>query len=205
MTSPYTPANNSPYKRKKHANVSDRRQLAYEQGDVYGRERDQGDAATDEYLGQALDFDASEGLNDYARGAYATISDQLGEELKRLRGSAVGAGRLDTGFYDEDRGELVRSTQRDFSNALAQQALNAQGQQLRNAEGLASFGQGQQRDANDLLTSRREELENAYREEQERKRKGGLGGFLGGVVGSVVPGIGSAIGGALGSKIGGLF
>lgn len=206
MTTPYT---SSPYYKRGYGNFRDRQGLAATQGRVMDDERNQGNVATGNYLDYATNFDASKGLNDFAKGAYGTISEQLDKRLKDLTGSAVGAGRLNTGFFDEDQGEVVRGAQRDFSNAIASQAVNAQGQQLQNAEGLASFGQGQQRDANDLLTSRREELENAYREEQARKRKSGFGGFiggaLGGIAGSAIPAIGTAIGGALGKKVGGLF
>ncbi len=181
-------------------------QLDTEQG--YGRR------ASDAYLDRATNFDASGALKEYARGAWGSISEALGQQLRDLSGRAVGAGRFDSGFYDEDQGYLVNNATRQFSNALSSQAVNALGLQQRNTEGLGSFGSRARENAFDMTAEQRAFEENAYREEQARKRRrragigsaigtalgAGAGLFLGGPAGV---GPGATLGGGLGGAIAG--
>lgn len=174
------------------------------------REGAYGEQATDAYLDAATNFDASQALNQYARGAWGSISEALGDQLRDLSGSAVGAGRFDSGFYDEDQGTLVNRATSQFSNAVSQQAMNALAAQQRNTESLGAFGTRRAENELDLTAAQREEEENAFREEQARKRKrrGGIGSAIGGLLGAAggffVGGPGGAAAGAkLGSGLGG--
>ena len=158
------------------------------------------------------DFDPSKALNEYARGAWGEILTGEGgikDQLRDLRGQAVGAGRLDTGFFDEDQGAVIRRGMSTFGNQLAQQSMNATALMQRNNQALYGIGAEQQGVSMDALASRREEMINARREQQERRRKrkrgiaGAIGGVLGGVGGFLVGGpAGAAAGYKIGSGIG---
>lgn len=169
-----------------------------------------GKTASDAYLDRATNFDASESLNTYARGAWGSISDALGHQLSDLKGSAVGAGRFDSGFFDEDSGEVVNRATDQFSNAIARESMNALSAEQRNTESLAGFGSRRSENASDMIGQRYEMEENAAREEAERKRRrrsgigSAIGGVLGGVGGFLVGGpAGAGAGVKLGSGLGG--
>ncbi len=173
---------------------------------------DQGDQATSTYLDRASNFDASKALNTWAQGAYGSISSALDQRLKGLAGQAVGAGRLNTGFYDEDQGTLVRGAQQDFSNALASQALGAASLQSSSDRALGQFGQEQTEFGTDVAQSRREEMINAEREAQARARarKRGIGQLIVGGLGAAAGGLaggwaGASAGWKLGTQVGGGF
>jgi hypothetical protein len=172
----------------------------------------QGAEATGSYLDRAENFDASKALNTWAQGAYGNISTALTKRLQDLSGSAVGAGRLNTGFFDEDQGTVIRGAQQDFSNALAGQALGAAQLQSSSDRSLGEFGQGQQQTGLDVAASRREEMINAEREAQARARarKRGIGSLIGGVVGAGAGALSGSPGGAMagwniGRSVGGGF
>ncbi|HJX76243.1 MAG TPA: hypothetical protein VJ247_07780 [Gaiella sp.] len=200
------------YTRKRApVNFNDRGALATEEGNQYNDAAGYADRGNEAFLDQATNFDANKSLNDYARGAFANVSAGLDQTLAKLKGGAVAAGRADSGFFDQDSGDVVRNVMSDFSNNLATHALDAAGLQQQNTAALGQFGQSQQGTATDLLTARREELENKAREEEAAKKKkrsgigGAIGGVLGGVAGSIIPGVGTALGAGLGSAIGKMF
>jgi len=188
-----------------------RDEAALAEDNQQGFEQGQGNAATTGYMTRAQNFDASKAVNQYAQGAWGSISSALGQQLNTLKSQAAGAGRLDTGYFDVDQGRLVRSALDDFSNRVSQQAVAATGLDLRNTEDLGNFGQRSTEDANDLLTSRRQEMENAYRESEARKRsrRAGIGSAIGGILGAGAgalfgaPQIGYGIGSALGGSVAG--
>lgn len=176
------------------------------------RERGYGNAASDAYLSRATNFDASASLNQYAKGAYNTISTGLKQTLGNLSGSAVGAGRFDSGFYDEDQGVVINNATQQLNDSIAQQSVAAAGLQQQNDAGLGQFGQRYTEDANDLLMSRSEQVQNDAREaaERARRKKRGIGSAIGAVVGGVggffAGGPKGAVGGAkAGAQIGGGF
>lgn len=165
-----------------------------------------GERATQDYLGAAENFDASKALNKYATGAWGSISTALGNQLDDLSGQAVGAGRFDSGFFDQDKGVVVNRALSQFSNDIAGQSMNAAGLQQRNTESLGSFANDRTTMGNDLLTARSEQVQNDAREEAERKRrkKGGLLSGIGTAIGYGLGGpVGGMVGGAIGSYAGG--
>lgn len=172
-----------------------------------------GKTASDAYLSRAQNFDASSALNKYSQGAWGSISSALGDQLTAETGKAVGAGRFDSGFFDEDKGVVINRATQQLSDSIAQQSLNAASLDQRNTESLGSFGSERAGRATDLLLSRSEQVQNDAREEAERKRKsrggiaGAIGSVVGGIAGSAIPGLGniagSQLGGALGGYIGG--
>lgn len=175
-------------------------------------ERGMANTANNAYLDQATHFDASAALDKYATGAYNTISQGLKQSLSDLGGSAVGAGRFDSGFYDEDQGVVINRATGQLNDAIAGQAMSAASLQQQNTAGLGRYGLEQQGDANDLLAARSEQVQNDAREaaERARKRKRGIGAAIGGLVGGVggflAGGPAGAVGGAkAGASIGGGF
>lgn len=132
-------------------------------------------AGQDNAINDDLNYDASASLDKYARGAYASVSDGLKRTLADTRGRAVGAGRFDSGYLDENQGEVIRQTQNDFTNNLATHALDAE-QMTQNVR-----GRGQ-----DLLLSRSEQVQNDQREQDamRRRKRAGIGSAIGGVLGA---------------------
>lgn len=75
-------------------------------------------------------YDPSAYGQEFAQGAYGDFKNRLGDELDTLEKGSVGAGRLRTGFFDEDQGGVVTRVGADFSNRLAQAATEFSGQRL---------------------------------------------------------------------------
>lgn len=76
------------------------------------------------------DFDPSAFGKEYAQGAYGEFQNNLGDELDTLSNQAAAGGRLNTGYFDKDRGGVVTRLGSDFSNKLAQAATVFSGQRL---------------------------------------------------------------------------
>lgn len=187
---------------------SDPAYLTGQQEAMQGAFGAQGKTATENYLARALAFDPTQAINTYATGAWGAAKEGMDEELANIAGSAAG-GRINTGFFDIDRGNVYRKTLANFGNNIAQTAVQGAQLQLSNNNALGTFGQEQQNRYTDLLMSRRQEIENAAREEAARKRqKRGrfaslLGTGLGMIAGSALPGVGTALGARIGGMIGG--
>lgn len=157
-------------------------------GNAYNEEAGYGSDATQTYLDRAKNFNAADALNNYAQGAWGSVSEGLKKMLADQEGAAVGAGRFNTGYLDQDKGTVIRDVTRDFTNNIAQQSLNAAGLQERNDQGLGQFGQNAAQDANDMLTGQREFVYNqdVQADALKRKRRAGIGGLLGGALGAGV-------------------
>lgn len=200
-----------PYKNPQDNSWNEGGQLINRQAEFGNQAQGQGGAANSAYLDRSLKFNAGESINRYAQGAWNQAKVGFDKNLTALRGNQVAGGRLDTGFNDEDTGQLYRSTVGDFSDKVAQTAVQGAGLDLENNRGLAQFGDNQQQQYADMLMSRREEVTNNDREKGERKRKkrrgiaGAIGAGLGAAVGSFIPGVGTAIGAQVGGAIGGGF
>lgn len=145
--------------------------LAAAWDDLTANQGGYGDAATQAYLSRAGSFDPTTAINTYARGAWDQASTGMRDELRKLKGSAVGSGRLNTGFFDEDQGEVYKNTVADFNNRIAQTAVTGAGMQLQNNAGLANFASDRTNMFADLLASRREQVENDARAAAAAKKK----------------------------------
>jgi hypothetical protein len=176
--------------------------------DQYGTEAGYGSDASSAYLARAKAFDPSAAIQQYAQGAWGSISEGLKRSIADQRGAEVGAGRFDSGFNDEDTGGVYRTATNQLANSIAQQAVTASGQTLQNNSQLAQFGESTTQDANDLLASEREFQANQA--EQKKKNKGAKGSAIGGALGTAAERVlrrpvGAGIGGSIGSALGGLF
>lgn len=163
------------------------------------------------YLQQATQFNPTQAVKDYSTAAYDATSQNIRDQLNTLAGDDVNQGRINTGFYDEDRGQVVNRNLADYNSKVANAAYSATGYQLANQQGLASNAENQENTYMSTLRGNQQ-----YQEEQAadaadraRKKKSGIGsligGVLGGTIGSIVPGLGTATGATLGAGLGGGF
>ncbi len=181
-----------------------RRENTQRSQDELRRSQQLGGQAENEFFQRSLNFDAQAAAETSARGIAGSLSGQLGRNLELARGQAVGSGRLDTGFFDEDRGRIFEDFNERLTNAIAQQALQAQSLNLQNLGNIGNFGANVSNRFVNLLGG---SLDRATAEENARKQQGGglFGKLLGGVLGAAAPGVGSSIGAAIGGGISGLF
>jgi len=160
-----------------------------------------------DYEKRARGFNAGQSVNDYAQGAWSNITDSVGglkDILTKLKGSAVGAGRLDTGFYDEDQGQVVNRAMESLNADIAQQSVAATGLDLRNQEDLGSWAEGKRNTYLDLLSGA---TDRATADDNARRARrsgfwGAIGTAAGAAAGSIVPGLGTVAGAKLGNTIG---
>jgi len=158
-----------------------------------------GQAAESEFFRRSTEFDPQAAAEESAGGIAESLSRQLGRNLEFAQGQAVGGGRLDTGFFDEDRGYLFEDFNERLASAVASQALQAQQLNLANIQGIGRFGESVSNRFVNLLGG---SLDRAQAEENAAKQGGGLfGKILGGIGGLVLPGVGSAVGEWVGNKV----
>lgn len=138
------------------------------------------------YIDRAKSFDPSKALDDYARGAFGQVSQNISDQLRDLTGRAVGSGRLNTGFFDEDQGEVVNRNLSDFNNQLLSHALDAESMGLQNLQSLGSYAANKQNTYYDLLSGGmdRETAEENARRQREASLFGGLAQLAGTYIGS---------------------
>jgi len=153
-----------------------------------------------DYLGRARTYDPQASFERTAGAMWGDVREDLGEDLRDLRGASVGAGRLDTGFYDEDQGYLIDKATEEFQRSLAREALGTESLRLRNIEDLGQYAMGASNRYLDLMTGG---LDRAEAEEEAKRRKGSFWGRLGrglagGIGGFVTGGPAGAAAGAVG-------
>lgn len=152
----------------------------------------QSTAASGQYAKDNASFDPSAAFQTYAKGAEGDFNTQLGQQLKTLSGSAVGQGRFDSGFYDEDQGQVVRNVASDFNNKIQQGALTASGQRLSQIGQEGQYAQGEQGMYGDLLSGQLDR-ETAANNAKKQQRSDFWGGLIGGA---------AKVGAAAASKVG---
>lgn len=169
------------------------------------------DTAENTYLTQATNFNPTGAVRDYATAAYDATSQNIRDQLAKLAGDDVSQGRINTGFYDEDRGEVMNRNLADYNSKVAQAAYNATGYQLENQQGLAANAENQSQTSLSILRGNQQDMEQqaeakAARARQKKKGIGSLiGTALGGAVGSIIPGVGTMAGASIGAGLGGGF
>ncbi|KKN26115.1 hypothetical protein LCGC14_0877970 [marine sediment metagenome] len=146
------------------------------------------DQAQDFYLEGATNFDPTASVERYGQAAYRGFERNLGRKMETLRGSAVGAGRLDTGFQTEDEDRVVTDLGERYHDSLARQSLGATALEQRNLEGVGAYGAGQQNSYLDLISG---QLDRETAEKNAKKK------LIGDVLGSLF-GAGGRIAGGLG-------
>lgn len=104
------------------------------------------------YAGDNAGFDPEAAFRTSAQGAYGTFATQLGQTLRNLGGKAVAAGRFDSGFYDQDQGQVIRDVSSDFTNNLNTRALDAAGMRLSQIGQEGNYALQQSGQYDDLLS-----------------------------------------------------
>lgn len=166
------------------------------------------EAANSSYLSQLLGYDPTADVNTYAKGAYEQGQAGLKRTLSGLAGKSVGAGRLNTGFYDTDQGDVVTDVANDYNSKVNMAAMQAANMKLGAINSLGQFGQNQQNLFLSALKGRQQET--ADTAAAKEKAQSGLGGLLGSVAGGL-GGLalggwaGAAQGWKYGGEIGGAF
>lgn len=164
------------------------------QGSAAGYADQAGGAA----ISQMLSFDPTDAIRTYADAQWSGAQEGLKRQLGDLAGSAAGSGRLDTGFYDQDRGEVIRNVMGDYSRGVASTALDATRMRMSNTNQLAGMGMeyaGMSADlASGAMDRRQAEITAAAEEKAAgRARKRGMWGKAAGVVGGAVFGPAGAV------------
>lgn len=145
-----------------------------------GAERLGGEAES-EFFRRSQAFDPQRGAEESARGIVSGLTPSLQRNLEFARGQAAGTGRLQTGFFDIDRGRIFEDFNQRVASAVASNALQAQQQQLQNIGQIGQFGQNVQNRFVNLLGG---SLDRAQQEQNAQRQGGGLfGKLLGGVAG----------------------
>lgn len=145
----------------------------------------QADAATKDYQTANAGFDPKAAYADYTKGAIGDFNTQLSKQLTTLKGSEAGAGRLDSGFYDQDQGKVVTDLGTNLQNQLSQQALNVTGLQEQDINRRGNYASGVNQDYNDLLAGQLDR-ETAQQNAKRQQR------------GAFITGLASVAGSALG-------
>src|SRR6476661_653418 len=99
-----------------------------------------------------LNFDPTDAIRTYAGAQWDQAQTGMKQELADLAGSAAGNGRLDTGFFNVDRGDVYRRTVADFNNRVASTAVEAAGMQQNNYRSLIGAGQDYSGTAADIAS-----------------------------------------------------
>jgi hypothetical protein len=175
-----------------------------------------GTAAQDQYLKTAQGFDPTAAIQKYAGAQWDQAINDPNQGLKRqlsdLGGRAVGAGRLDTGFYDQDQGQVINDVTKTFGNQVAGTAVEGAKMGQENNQNLGAYGERQSQLGLDVAGSRYSELQQKAADDAARARskKRGIGGMIGGALGAGAGFLtggpaGIATGYKIGSSIGGGF
>lgn len=133
--------------------------------------------AQSRYATDSAGFDPASSYKEYAGGAFKDFQTQLGQQLRDLGGKSVGAGRFDSGFFNEDQGQVIRDVSSDFSNRLAQGALQTSGMRLGQLGQEGQYALGQSGMYNDLLSGQLDR--DTARENAKRQQRSELYGTLG--------------------------
>lgn len=163
-----------------------------------GRERRHGVEAEQGAWNDYRAFDPRAAFEAYNEGALGETRNILAEELEALADQSAGTGRLRTGFYDRDRGDVARRVFDTHLDRTRQAALATAGMRQQQLAGALNYGQQAR---NRYL----EFLAGAYdRMQGEENAGGGLFGALGGIAGGIGGFmLGGPAGAAAGSRIGG--
>lgn len=128
-------------------------------------------------------FDPTAALQQYGSAAAGDFNYALGNALKDLQGRAASAGRLKTGFYDQDVGRLTQSIAGQYQRDLASQAMNAASLKA-NTLGRAAGMQENEQDRYLEMLSGQLDREQAQRNANAQSSAGLLGG-LGSLAGTL--------------------
>jgi hypothetical protein len=150
-------------------------------------------AGTPQAVTDLAKFDPQASLNTYATGAWDSILNQAGgmkDQLRDLAGSSVGAGRVDSGLFDEDRGEVMNRGMESFGSALAQQGMNAASLRASTLNSAAGFQEEEQNRYLELVRAGMDD--DTARQNARAAARAGTWGAIGQIAGTVGTAIASS-------------
>lgn len=103
------------------------RQGATERYDRTSGAAEQSLGELDGFQPRSYDFDPSQAMSEYAGGALSDMDATVKRRLTDLRRDAGAQGRLETGMFDEDQGDVITEVARGTSSDLARQATTLAG------------------------------------------------------------------------------
>lgn len=126
-------------------------------------------------------FDPTASLKTYGEAAYGDFNRNLQRNIGDLRGAAVGAGRLRTGFYDEDVGRLTTDLAGQYQRDLASHAMDAAGLKASTLGTATGYREDEQNRSLDLMSGQldRETAERNARRAEKAAMWGGIGQVAG--------------------------
>lgn len=130
----------------------------------------------DRFLADDAAFDPGDAFKEYSAGAMSDFRAQLADELRKNAYGAADSGRLDTGFYDEDRGKISTDLARQYTADINRQALNTAGMRQRQIEFRGNYGLESGRDFQDLVAGQLDR-ETAERNARRQSRSGIISGL----------------------------
>lgn len=150
----------------------------------------------------ATNFNAQDATDRVLGAAQNRLSETMGRELETLAGRSAGMGRLDTGFWDLDQGDVVRSVAQDFTNTANSTALQVAGMQ----QGQTQFNQraaADRRDRSyDLMFGGWDQYRaDVKRWDKQNASKGWFSKLAGGALGVVTGGLAGKAGEKLAEKL----
>jgi hypothetical protein len=149
------------------------------------------------------DFDARDFARETAQASFADFAEDHARGISDMRGSAVGMGRLRSGFADEDEQRFTQDMHGRLARELARGALHAGSLDLRNIEGMGGDATEARRGADAALAGSLDRAQAAENERQKRRR--GLLGMLGAGAGALIGGsLGGPLGASVGARVGGM-
>ena len=117
-----------------------------------GDEEQYGFDAEREAYKRASEWDPSKEFGQYAEAATGVAGESLKKQLEALAGRSAGMGRIDTGFYDLDQGDVVRDVYGDLNRDLSSKALDVTGMRQQNNQYLLNYGSEARNRYFDLLS-----------------------------------------------------
>lgn len=130
-------------------------------------------------------FDPNQAFQTYAKSAWDQSSEGLAKQLDALSERSAAAGRIGTGFFDKDQGQVVRDVMRDYDNTISSAALNTANMDLSRRGALLNYGAQQQGRGDALDSQVYNNIEDRRRYDASRK-SGGLAGAIKGAAGAFI-------------------
>lgn len=167
----------------KNSGINDTR-LNYESGQqlgTLGRAAGSADTSMDAFS----HFDPSADFAANADAGLASTKNALGDELERLAGRSAGSGRLNTGFFDKDQGDVVRRFMGDYAADRTNKALQATSMRQQQLAQTAQFGQQARDRYLDFITGSQDRVQ--AQQNSKRDFLGSLFGSVAGAAGAIIP------------------
>ena len=155
-------------------------------------------------IDRVRNYNAQGALDTYTRAATDRSQLAFRNNLRDLKGSEVRNGRLNTGFFDEDVGQLALDSNRQLNDQIGSRALEASQMQQTNDARYLGAAEQQQQQYFDLLTGGldREQAEKNRQSQQRSSLLGSLASLGGTAIGFLAGGPpGAGVGGSVGGNI----